>query len=65
MTQVLDAVMAAHGLALVSLGGGALSLVRKTGYLEYLAFDKFYGWFRDVTDVAGLPTGLCLEGVAG
>jgi len=42
------------GLFLVILGGGALILVRKTGYLEYLAFDKFYGWFRDVTDVAGL-----------
>jgi UDP-GlcNAc:undecaprenyl-phosphate GlcNAc-1-phosphate transferase len=27
--------------------------VRKLGYLEYLAFDKFYGWFQDVTDVAG------------
>jgi UDP-GlcNAc:undecaprenyl-phosphate GlcNAc-1-phosphate transferase len=29
-------------------------LVRKMGYLEYLAFDKFYGWFKDMTDVAGL-----------
>jgi len=29
-------------------------LVRKMGYLEYLAFDKFYGWFQDMTDVAGL-----------
>ena len=33
--------------------GGALILVRKTGYLEYLAFDKFYGWFKDMTDMAG------------
>ena len=44
----------AVGLVLVILGGGALILVRKTGYLEYLAFDKFYGWFQDITDVAGL-----------
>ncbi len=41
------------GLVLVLLGGGALILVRKTGYLEYLAIDKFYGWFLDMTDVAG------------
>jgi len=43
----------AVGLILIILGGGALILVRKTGYLEYLALDKFYGWFRDMTDVAG------------
>jgi UDP-GlcNAc:undecaprenyl-phosphate GlcNAc-1-phosphate transferase len=41
------------GLFLVILGVGALILVRKTGYLGYLALDKFYGWFRDVTDVTG------------
>jgi len=44
----------AVGLILILLGGGALILVRKTGYLEYLAFDKFYGWFKDMTDMAGL-----------
>lgn len=33
---------------------GMIFLVRKLGYLEYLAFDKFYGWFQDVTDVAGI-----------
>jgi len=43
----------AVGLILVILGGGALIVVRKTGYLEYLALDKFYGWFRDMTDEAG------------
>jgi UDP-GlcNAc:undecaprenyl-phosphate GlcNAc-1-phosphate transferase len=42
------------GLFLVIMGVGALVLVRKTGYLGYLALDKFYGWFRDVTDVAGV-----------
>ncbi|MBN2439499.1 MAG: undecaprenyl/decaprenyl-phosphate alpha-N-acetylglucosaminyl 1-phosphate transferase, partial [Deltaproteobacteria bacterium] len=41
------------GLILAILGFGALILVRRTGYLGYLALDKFYGWFRDVTDVAG------------
>jgi len=43
----------AVGLVLVILGGEALILVRKTGYLEHLAFDKFYGWFRDISDVTG------------
>ncbi|MDI6616723.1 MAG: MraY family glycosyltransferase, partial [Syntrophaceae bacterium] len=43
----------AVGLILVILGGGALIVVRNTGYLEYLALDKFYGWFRDMTDEAG------------
>ena len=33
---------------------GMILLVRKLGYLEYLAFDKFYGWFQDMTDVAGI-----------
>jgi len=33
---------------------GLFFLVRKLGYMEYLAFDKFYGWFNDVTDVAGI-----------
>lgn len=28
-------------------------LMGRLGYLEYLAVDKFYGWFKDVTDVAG------------
>ena len=41
------------GMILVILGVGALILLRKTGYLEYLFFDKLYGWFRDVTDEAG------------
>jgi UDP-GlcNAc:undecaprenyl-phosphate GlcNAc-1-phosphate transferase len=33
---------------------GLLFLVSKLGYVEYLAFDKFYGWFQDITDVAGI-----------
>jgi UDP-GlcNAc:undecaprenyl-phosphate GlcNAc-1-phosphate transferase len=28
--------------------------IRKLGYMEYLAIDKFYGWLKDLTDVAGL-----------
>jgi UDP-GlcNAc:undecaprenyl-phosphate GlcNAc-1-phosphate transferase len=43
----------AVGLFLVILGAGFFILMRKTGYLEYLAMDKFYGWFRDVADVTG------------
>jgi UDP-GlcNAc:undecaprenyl-phosphate GlcNAc-1-phosphate transferase len=43
-----------EGLFLGVLLFGLLFLVRKLGYMEYLAFDKFYGWFQDVTDVAGI-----------
>ena len=28
--------------------------IRKLSYMEYLTMDKFYGWFRDMTDVAGI-----------
>jgi len=41
------------GLFLVILGAGAGLLIRKLGYFEYLASDKFYGWFRDMSDQAG------------
>lgn len=27
---------------------------RKLGYINYLAVDKLYGWFRDLTDAAGI-----------
>ncbi len=27
--------------------------IRRLGYLEYLAADKVYGWFRDISDEAG------------
>lgn len=43
----------AGGFVLVVLLLGMIFLVRKMGYLEYLAFDKFYGWFQDMTDMAG------------
>lgn len=42
------------GLFLVVLGAGAALLIRKLGYFEYLASDKFYGWFKDMTDYTGL-----------
>lgn len=45
------------GAVLGFLEEGALILVRKTGYLEYLVFDKFYGWLRDMLDVAGFSWG--------
>ncbi len=41
------------GLFLVILGAGAGLLIRKLGYFEYLASDKFYGWLKDLTDQAG------------
>jgi len=42
------------GLFLIIILAAAFVMVRKLGYLEYLAYDKFYGWLTDVTDVAGL-----------
>jgi UDP-GlcNAc:undecaprenyl-phosphate GlcNAc-1-phosphate transferase len=42
-----------EGISLALLLFGMIFLVRKLGYLEYLALDKIYGWFQDVTDVAG------------
>jgi len=41
------------GMVLILLLVSVLAFVRKNGYLEYLALDKFYGWFKDMTDVAG------------
>ena len=42
------------GLLLIVLAAGAVVFVRKMGYLEYIASDKLYGWFRDLTDEAGI-----------
>ena len=42
------------GLFLIVLGAGVVIFIRKLGYFEYLASDKFYGWFRDISDHAGL-----------
>ncbi|MHB8158588.1 MAG: hypothetical protein ACYDEQ_14590, partial [Desulfocucumaceae bacterium] len=42
------------GLLLIILGVGVFIIVRKLGYLEYLAVDKIYGWFKDLSDEAGL-----------
>jgi len=43
-----------EGFVFAALLFGMIFLVRKLGYIEYLALDKFYGWFQDMTDVAGL-----------
>lgn len=43
-----------EGFVLAALLVGMIFLVRKMGYIEYLAVDKFYGWLQDMTDVAGL-----------
>jgi UDP-GlcNAc:undecaprenyl-phosphate GlcNAc-1-phosphate transferase len=42
------------GLFLILLGAGAVIFIRKLGYLEYFTSDKIYGWFKDITDEAGL-----------
>jgi UDP-GlcNAc:undecaprenyl-phosphate GlcNAc-1-phosphate transferase len=42
------------GLFLIILGIAAVIFIRKIGYLEYLASDKFYGWFRDISDQTGM-----------
>ncbi|MCE5283004.1 MAG: undecaprenyl/decaprenyl-phosphate alpha-N-acetylglucosaminyl 1-phosphate transferase, partial [Deltaproteobacteria bacterium] len=42
------------GLLLVALAAAAFVVVRKMGYLEYLAVDKISGWFRDISDEVGL-----------
>ena len=42
------------GLLLIILGAGVFVSVKKLGYLEYFTSDKIFGWFRDVTDGAGL-----------
>jgi UDP-GlcNAc:undecaprenyl-phosphate GlcNAc-1-phosphate transferase len=42
------------GLLLIVLGAGAFIIVRKLGYLEYLAADKIYGWLQDVSEATGL-----------
>ena len=41
------------GLFLIILAVGAFMFVRKLGYFEYITSDKIYGWFKDVTDIAG------------
>jgi len=41
------------GLFLVVLGAGVAIFVRKLGYFEYLASDKLYGWFQDISDQTG------------
>jgi UDP-GlcNAc:undecaprenyl-phosphate GlcNAc-1-phosphate transferase len=45
------------GLFLLILGVAAVIFVRKLGYFEYVGSDKIYGWFRDMTDEAGISHG--------
>lgn len=45
------------GLFLVILGTGVFVFIRRLGYFEYIGSDKIYGWFKDVTDEAGLSRG--------
>lgn len=41
------------GLLLLLLGLTAVLIIRKLGYLEYLAAEKFLGWFEDLSDEMG------------
>lgn len=41
-------------LILLSVCVGMIFGIRKLGYLEYLAADKFIGWFKDLSDDIGL-----------
>jgi UDP-GlcNAc:undecaprenyl-phosphate GlcNAc-1-phosphate transferase len=41
-------------LLLMAIGAAAVLGIRKLGYLEYLALDKVFGWFKDITDAFGL-----------
>lgn len=45
------------GIALTVLILVFFIVVRKLGYLEYVAIDKIYGWIRDMSDTAGLTQG--------
>lgn len=42
------------GLFIFLIGAGAIFFARKLGYLEYVASDKIVGWFKDLTDDAGI-----------
>ncbi len=41
------------GVLLLLLGLTAILAIRKLGYLEYLAAEKFLGWFEDLSDEMG------------
>ncbi|MFC1812262.1 glycosyltransferase family 4 protein [Thermodesulfobacteriota bacterium] len=41
------------GLFLILLGAGVILFIRQLGYFEYIASDKVYGWFKDLSDEAG------------
>lgn len=42
------------GIFLIILLLAAFFMVKKLRYFEYFAWDKIYGWVRDITDEAGL-----------
>ena len=44
------------GLFFIALGAASIVGVRKFGYFEYLAYDKVYGWLRDLSDEAGISS---------
>ncbi len=42
------------GVLLLLIGMVAVAAIRKLGYLEYLAAEKFIGWFDDLSDEMGI-----------
>jgi len=42
------------GMPLIIIAVGAFVFTRKLGYMEYIAFDKMYGWLQDLSDASGL-----------
>jgi UDP-GlcNAc:undecaprenyl-phosphate GlcNAc-1-phosphate transferase len=42
------------GLFLILLGGASIIFVRKLGYFGHIEPDRVSGWFKDVTDQAGI-----------
>jgi len=44
------------GLLLVILGVGAFMAIRKLGYFDYIDSENVLGWFKDLSDEAGLPS---------
>ena len=52
--MVVEAHDTLAGLILGIVGAGTFIIVRKRGYMEYFAFEKLFGWLRDMSDVTGL-----------
>ena len=45
---------AVTGLILAGVGAAAVLLIRRRGYLEYMAVEKVFGWLQDISDATGI-----------